>query len=88
MDNLIDNHLDRKLSAASADDGAMYEITPFGRRRKSNRGRAAFDWLLHIVGLPFVYVYELMRNRPSEASYATAPKPPEAKQAMTPEKQQ
>ena len=61
-----DQRTDRKASAASADDEAMFEVTPFGRRRKPTQGRALMSWIVHIIGFPFFYIH----NRAPEETWA------------------
>ena len=54
---------DRKASAAAADDESVFKVTPFGRQRRPGWLRGAVHWIVHIVGFPFFYVYNQMRDR-------------------------
>jgi hypothetical protein len=87
-----DRQADRKASAAAADDETVFRVTPFGRRRRRGRLRAATYWILHLLGFPFFYVYNQLRDRRrtapqkwSDASghHGTAPASPAAEPART-----
>jgi hypothetical protein len=60
-----DSKAGRKESAGSADDQTVFNDTPFGRQRKPGSGRTFFIRLVHVLGFPFFYVYNQMRNRKS-----------------------
>jgi|SRR5579871_3930183 len=61
--NSTDKQTDRKVSAALASDDAIYETTPFGRRRKPPASATIFYRILHVIAFPFFYVYDQFKSR-------------------------
>ncbi|HEY8750922.1 MAG TPA: hypothetical protein VIM11_23260 [Tepidisphaeraceae bacterium] len=68
MTSSNDGQKDRKADAASADDEAAFEVTPFGRRRRPGKRRATLNWFVRFLCFPFFHVYRQFRRRKPSAA--------------------